>query len=168
MGPAAPLTQNSRLSAYSRQRRHLTASSRAIPTGAPPHCSSEPGTPWQHAHCTRTTRGPGTGLRGLSLIRLEPLPEKCVCSVRKNRIPLPARLCSAPSGSVFQQLGLINDGLQETSQQVVSYFPPTPPHDGVCRAVRSGADVSKSIITHLAGHEQRPSGGPALNHLSPL
>lgn len=51
----------------------------------------------------------------LSLIREEPLLRNCVCSVRKSRIPLPARLHSAQSGVWFQQLGFIREKLQETS-----------------------------------------------------
>lgn len=109
-GAAAPLTQKSRLSAYSRHRRHLTASSRAIPSGAGPPCSSEPGTPWRHAHCKHTTRSPETLQRGLALIREEPLLRNCVCSVRKTRIP-----DSALSGVLIQQLGFIRQELQETS-----------------------------------------------------
>ncbi len=121
----SPLTQNSRLSAYSRQRRHLTASSRAIPTGAPPSCSCEPGAPWQHAHCKHTTRRPERRLRRLALIRGEPLLRNC--SVRKNSIPLSARLSRLCPASCFSSSGLSVRSSRKLSQQVVSYFPSAPP-----------------------------------------
>lgn len=116
---AAPLTQNSRLSAYSRQRRHLTASSRAIPTTAPPSCSSEPGTPaWPHAHCRHTTPTPDRGL-----CRSEPLLRNRFCSVRKTRIP-PSR--PGPV-SCFSSSCLSVRSSGKRSQQVVCYFLSAPP-----------------------------------------
>lgn len=51
----------------------------------------------------------------------------------------------------FSCSGLFVSSSRKLPQQVVSYFPQPRRDDGVCRAVRGGgADISTSIITHLA------------------
>lgn len=91
----APLTQNSRLSAYSRQRRHLTASSRAIPTGAPPRAAHL--SPGHHGNmlAARTQHG---ALRN------------CACSVRETRIPSPRALARSVTSSRWSSLRTLRTG----------------------------------------------------------